>query len=169
MRKHEVPMNKIRGPSLNYEKRKKNYEKINRENREIYERLVKKQSVYSRKRYASERKRVENRLAMISIFNKPAKSNAKHRTKRMSEDILDLKYLVLKESVLIKTRKFLIEIYKYPHDVKILAFDINTSDIFRLVLSTEEAFEIIGRNEDWTELLYCLNMENGTFTLTYSN
>lgn len=169
MGKHEVKISKMQKPSLNYERRKKNYERINRENREIYERLVKKQSVYSRKRYASERKNIENRLAMISIFNKPGKLCTKHRTKRMSEDILDLKYLVLKEPVLIKSRKYLIEIYKYPYDVKILAYDSNTSDIFRLVLSTEEAFEIIGYAEDWTELLYCLNMENGTFTLTYSN
>lgn len=169
MRKHEVPIRSVDKQSLNYERRKKNYQRINQENKDIYDRLVKKQSAYSRKKYASERRTVENRLAMISIFNKPSRPSPKRQSKRISEDILDLKYLVLKKSVVINYRQFIIEIYKYPHDIKILAFDPYSPDIFRLILSHEEAFEIIGESEDWTELLSCLNMEGDTFTLAYSN
>ena len=168
MRKHEGPIGRVDKQSLNYERRKKNYQRINQENRDIYDRLVKKQSAYSRKKYASERRTVENRLAMISVFNKPSRPSPKRHPKRMSEDILDLKYLVLKKAVFINYRQFIIEIYNYPNDIKVLAFDPYSPDIFRLILSPQEALDIIGESEDWTQLLSCLNMEGDTFTLTYS-
>ena len=167
MQKHERPVKVQDKVSLNYRKRKSTYDRINKENKSIYTRLVNKQSAYSRQKYASDRKVIENRLAMIS--NHSLKPTPRRACKRLSEDLLDLKYLVLKQSIKLKNKIFLIEIYKYPQDLKILAFDTSSSDIFRLVLSEYEAEEFIGDNEDYDQLLEALNIEGDCLTLTYSS
>jgi hypothetical protein len=161
-----IPKEKI---SLNFGVRRQNYERINKENQSFYNRLVNKRSVYSRKKYASERRVVENRLAMIRGNNHSVKPTPRRNMKRLSEDVLDLRYLTLKQPVKLRNKVFLIEVYQYPRDVKILAFDSVSNDIFRLVLSTDEAEEFIGETQDYSLLLNELDIEGDSLTLTYSH
>lgn len=169
MKRQEKPQITREKISLNSVNRRQNYERINKENKLIYNRLVNKRSVYSRKKYASERRVVENRLAMIRNNNHSVKPTPRRNIKRLSEDILDLRYLVLKQPVKLRNKAFLVEVYLYPYDLKILAFDSVSNDIFRLVLSSDEYEEFIGENQDFSLLLDALDIEGNSLTLTYSH
>ena len=166
MQKNEKKSPRNTKNSLNQTVRKRNYSQMNYENRELFERLRSKQSHYSANNYANDRKVIENRLLMISQFKKKHQKNRPHIKKKLNA-IVDIRRLVYKKGIYLEGRGILIEIYKYPENIRIFAIDGESSDTYRLIISNADAFEFMKGSLNWEIFLKCLNIENGALVLEF--
>ena len=157
MKKSEKKINKNFKVSLKYTYRKKNYKKINNENKSLLERLKNKQPNYNRKTWAVERKTIEDRIGRISHFPK-TKNWSKTRTKKVKA-VVDIRKIVYNAKVYVKNRELLIEVYKYPTTVIIIAIDVNSKETFRLIIEYIEALNIMKGFENWESLTNYLTIE----------
>jgi hypothetical protein len=115
---------------------------------------------------AVERKTIENRIGMINHF--PKTKNTKRSKKKYIHAIVDITKLVYNKEILLQNREILIEIYRYPETITILAIDWRTSETFRLIIDYYEALGIMGGTENWKVLTACLSLEgNDCLVLIY--
>jgi hypothetical protein len=152
--------------SLNYYSRKKYYDKINADNKNLLKRLKNKNSIYNAQTFAHERKIVEHRIKMISTYPKKSSISPK-KPKKQTNSTLKTPKLVYKKRIHLNNKKISIEIYDNSENFVIIAIDTLNSDIFRLILSYEETLEFLDYQEDWERLLSCLRIEEDAIVLVY--
>ena len=101
---------------------------------------------------------------MISHFPKLPKTKIKTKKKKIKYTIFDMRKLVYKKGIYIQNEAFLVEIYKYPEDIRILAINAVTDDTYRLIINNKEIY-LYEIHENWDMILKKLDFEGDSLLL----
>lgn len=167
IQKQEIQKSKYQKNSLNESFRKQRYDKLNHENRTLLERLKNKQSTYSARNYANDRKVIENRLLMISHFQNKTKTSPKPKNRKKITEILDPRKLIYEKKTYIDKKCIIVEIYQYPTNIKIIAIEEESSSTYRLIISHEDCYQITEGLQNWDNILRCLDIEGELLVLKF--
>ena len=148
---------------INESKRKKSLEKLVSDNSFFVKRLKKQSSFYSLAKFEEERKEQEGYLHRISEFPYRLGSSRKGVRSAVSGTRTASNKIVFMKSVIITEKKFDVEIYKNKRQLIIMAFD--SSEMYKLVFSLAEAYEIMKDETSYEELLSKLKYENQNLLL----
>lgn len=190
--RHNRPSSSTRRKSLNIEARKRQNMRIVTENQALLKRLQGKQPSYSVYKWEEERKNTEKRLRNICEFpytlgaydetlrkssENRSRQNSRSRTivrasenttkssRKQSAKSQKKTQIVYKKGMSVGEKHFIVEIQKKNALLVVLAFDIESPESFCLEITSAQAMEIMGGNENYSVLVNMLALENGELIL----
>lgn len=148
--------------SLNRDTRRKRLVDITFENYAMLDRIRGQTSCYSLKEWKRERKRTERVLERICEF--PYRLGREKRVGKVLRPLRNSSVLVYKQTVLISSKSFLVEMHRRPRLFSISVLDPEKAESYSLTLGEEEAVSMM-ENGGYDRIIDYLAFANGELML----